>query len=80
MKTETNTPSLLKKLLYVLSITEERELTCPEADQLLDYYTELEQRGENVKGMMPQIAHHLRICPECEEEHQALKHIIGLDC
>lgn len=71
--------SLIQKLLNMLALTKERELTCMEANELLDYYVELEQSGENVKALMPTMAQHLRICPECVEEYEALKQIVGIE-
>ncbi|NUQ38048.1 MAG: hypothetical protein HUU23_09670 [Caldilineales bacterium] len=61
----------------MLAITAERELTCEEAATLLDYYVDLEGRGEDVARLLPELAHHLRICPECEEEHAALAAIVA---
>ncbi|NOZ49272.1 MAG: hypothetical protein GXP37_04390 [Chloroflexi bacterium] len=63
---------MIQKLLRMLALTRERELTCDEVFDLMDYYTELEQAGENVQALMPQVAHHLQICPECREECEAL--------
>lgn len=71
--------SLLSKLLRMLALTKERELTCSEVNELLDYYVELEESGENVKALMPTMTQHLRICPECVEEYEALKRIIGIE-
>lgn len=63
----------------MLALTKERELTCMEVNELLDYYVELEQSGENVKALMPAMTQHLRVCPECKEEHEALKKITGIE-
>ena len=71
--------SLFHKLLGMLALTRERELTCMEVNDLVDYYVELEQAGENVKALMPAMTQHLRICPECKEEYEALKQIIGIE-
>ncbi len=71
-------PSLMQKLLRMLSLTRERELTCDEVYELMDYYTELKRNGENVEGLMPQMAHHLHICPECREEYEALLAVLAV--
>jgi len=71
--------SLFQKLLRMLALTKERELTCMEVNDLVDYYVELEQAGENVKALMPAMTQHLRICPECKEEYEALKQVIGIE-
>ena len=73
------TATLWQKLLRLLSLTEERELTCEETQALLDYYVDLELAGENPQALMPDVAQHLRICPECKEEHDALLKILEID-
>jgi len=71
--------SLIYKLLQMLALTKERELTCMEVNELVDYYVELEQSGENVKALMPTMTQHLRICPECKEEYEAVWEVVGID-
>ena len=68
-----------QKLLHVLSLTRERELTCTEVEDFIDYYVELELAGENPQKILPEVAQHLRICPECQEEHEALRNILETD-
>ena len=70
------TDKLWQKLLRILSLTQERELTCQETQELMDHYVELELAGENPQAIMPEVAQHLRICPECREEHDALLKIL----
>ncbi len=64
--------------MRILSLTEERELSCPEAFLLVDYYTELEMEGENVHGLMPRVAHHLHLCGECFEEYVAVRRLLSI--
>ncbi|MCO6449838.1 MAG: hypothetical protein J5I90_03515 [Caldilineales bacterium] len=68
---------LLRKLLNMLSLTRERELTCDEVFKLADYYVELQHQGENVQSLMPSVAQHLKICVECADEFEAMMRIIG---
>lgn len=63
-------------LLQSLPHTHEVELTCDEVFALLDEYAERAQRGENVAQLMPRVAHHLMMCPECREEYEALMRIL----
>ena len=70
---------LWQKFLRMLSLTRERELTCSEAQALLDVYVDLELAGENPQQVMPDVSQHLRICPECREEHDALLKILQED-
>lgn len=60
-------------LMRILSLTEERELSCDEAFELVDAYLELDEAGEDVLGRYPQIAHHLRLCSDCWDEYLALR-------
>ncbi len=71
--------NLWQKLLNTLSLTRERELTCNEAQDLMDSYVELELAGENPQIVLPEVSQHLRICPECREEHDALLKILKMD-
>ena len=71
--------NLWQKLLRTLSLTRERELTCNEVQDLMDSYVELELAGENPQVILPEVAQHLRICPECGEEHDALLKILKMD-
>ncbi len=71
--TPLDTTAALKKLMRILSLTEERELSCEEAFDLVDAYLELEEAGDNVLGRYPQLAHHLRLCSDCWDEYLALR-------
>lgn len=64
-------------LLQSLPHTHEVELTCDEVFALLDEYAERAHRGENVAQLMPLVAHHLMMCPECQEEYEALMRILA---
>ncbi len=70
---------LWQRFMRMLSLTRERELTCNEAQALLDVYVDLELAGENPQQALPDVAQHLRICPECREEHDALLKILSED-
>ncbi len=74
-----NVQELWQKLLRVLSLTRERELTCTEVEDFIDYYVELELAGEEPQKILPEVAQHLRICPECREEHEALRKMLDID-
>ncbi len=73
----TDASILWEKLLRMLSLTRERELTCNEAQDLLDIYVDLELAGKNPQQLLPDVSQHLRICPECREEHDALLKILA---
>ena len=69
---QSNIQELWRKLLRMLALTQEREWTCSEVGEFMDYYVELELAGEDPQRVLPEVAQHLRICPECREEHDAL--------
>lgn len=74
-----NAHMLWQKLLRMLSLTHERELTCNEVQALMDVYVDLELAGENPQQALPDVSQHLRICPECREEHDALLKMLAND-
>ncbi len=67
----------LEKLLQIIDYTQDIEVSCDEVDQILDQFTELIQRGENVQEIMPLVKNHVDLCPECREEFEALMRILG---
>ncbi len=68
---------IMGKLLRILAMTQERELSCVEVFTLVDYCIELERAGANVQGLLPQVAHHLRLCTECADEYLALRRCLN---
>jgi hypothetical protein len=44
--------------------------------ELLDQYTEMIMRGEDVEKMLPMVHYHLKMCSDCTEEFEALKRIL----
>ena len=68
---------ILPVVLRMLAKTEEVELSCDEVFALLDQYTEMVQRGEDVAHLMPLVARHMQMCPDCLEEFEALQRILA---
>jgi hypothetical protein len=62
----------LTKLLQIIGYTQDTEISCDEVEQILDQFTELVQRGEDIREVMPLVKHHIDMCPECREEYEAL--------
>lgn len=56
----------------MLAMTETQEMGCDDVFMVLAEFAEMNQRGENVTEMMPLVAQHLELCPDCREEYQAL--------
>lgn len=67
----------VQKMMGMIAHTAEVELTCDEVFELLDQYTELARRGENVVELMPLVQQHLDMCPECREEYEALQRVLA---
>ena len=63
---------MMVSLINKLAITEEHEISCDDVHEILDQFTELEMRGEDVSLLMPLVQKHLDLCPDCGEEHEAL--------
>jgi|MTBAKSStandDraft_2_1061841.scaffolds.fasta_scaffold66084_2 hypothetical protein len=69
-------PDQAEKMLYMIQNTQEIELTCDDVHGLLDQYTEMAIRGEDVASLLPLVHHHLDMCPDCREEYEALSRIL----
>jgi hypothetical protein len=67
-----NADPVMKNLLNRLALTEEQEISCDDVHELLDQFSEMEMRGEDVAHLMPLVQRHLELCPDCREEHEAL--------
>jgi len=71
-----NPSEKMQKMMAMLSVTREVELTCDEVFALLDQFTELAAQGEDVAQLMPLVQHHLDMCSDCREEYKALESIL----
>jgi hypothetical protein len=67
---------MMQKVLTMLSNTQDVEMTCDEVFSILDQFTELAARGEDVAQLMPLIQQHLDMCEDCREEYKVLEKII----
>jgi len=69
----------LERLIYRILTTEEKEIDCGQAAELIAQYVELELAGEDVTRLLPQVAQHLRQCDDCFELHEVLHEIAALE-
>ncbi|MEN4011419.1 MAG: hypothetical protein AB1453_05995 [Chloroflexota bacterium] len=67
---------LAQKMGMAVAGTMDMELTCDEVFDLLDQFTEMAVRGEDVAHLMPLVHQHLEMCPECREEYETLRAIL----
>ena len=56
----------------VLTVTRDTEYACDEVFELLDRYVEMQEAGENPRGLHPLVYLHLSMCRDCQEEFAAL--------
>jgi hypothetical protein len=69
-------PEMMRKILEMLSNTQEIEFTCDDVFSILDQAAELAARGENLKDLMPLVQNHIDICSDCREEYEALQRVL----
>ena len=67
----------LVKLLKMVDNTREVEYSCDEVYALIDQYAELVKNGEDAEDLMPLIKQHLDMCPDCQEDYNALMEIVA---
>ena len=63
---------MVEGVLFKLTQTAEKELSCAEVHELIDQFAELELAGADVQHLMPLVQKHLDLCPDCHEEHDVL--------
>jgi hypothetical protein len=69
----------MPQLLYAIQQTEEEEYSCDDMYQLMDQYVEMVRRGEEPASMMQLVEHHLKMCPDCRQEVEALLRMLNTD-
>jgi hypothetical protein len=69
-------PAQAAKMIEMIQKTQENELACDEVHGLLDQFAEIELRGEDAAALLPLVQHHLELCPDCQEEHDALLRVL----
>jgi predicted anti-sigma-YlaC factor YlaD len=62
--------------LSFLADDPEAMLTCDQVFALIDQYSERAARGEDVTHLMPLVAAHLDMCPDCREHYEALERVL----
>ena len=72
-------PDQAEKMLHMIQNTQEVELSCDEVHELLDQYSEMAVRGEDIASLLPLVYYHLDVCPDCREEYEALSRILHAD-
>ena len=52
-------------------------LNCDQVFDLIDQYAERAAHGEDVAHLMPLVAAHLDMCPDCREHYEALERVVA---
>jgi len=64
--------SIFTKMIQMLAVTRENELSCDEVYALLDQFVEAISRGEIISEKMAPVGQHIKVCPDCREEYETL--------
>jgi hypothetical protein len=72
-----STTNPLVMILKMVNTTREVEYSCDEVYALIDQYAELVKNGEDAEDLMPLIKQHLDMCPDCQEDYNALMEIVA---
>lgn len=68
---------LHRLLTAIFTIHQDEELIdCETCSQQLDCLVDMANKGANLRDLLPAVEEHLRCCPDCNEEFQALAAII----
>ena len=70
------TTKQVKELVRQVEATRERELNCNESQSCFGELAEKQLAGLPVDEALALVQHHLSLCPECNEEFQALEKIL----
>ncbi len=62
--------------ILLLTDAPEAMLNCDQVFELIDQYAERAARGEDVAHLMPLVAAHLDMCPDCREHYEALERVL----
>jgi hypothetical protein len=69
----------LQALAAMVAGTVDEEAGCDDVYELIDQYAEMVLRGEPAASLLPEVEHHLSLCPPCREEFEALLAILRLE-
>ena len=63
---------VIVKFLRILEGVREEEMSCDEMFTRLDEFVETEVHSKDAEKLMPLLREHLDMCPDCDEEYEAL--------
>lgn len=62
----------MKRLIRSIINLDPEEITCGECFDVVDNYVEMELAGKDASEALPMVKDHLKRCPPCKEEYEAL--------
>lgn len=65
------------RLLRLVQVTREEELTCDDCLDRIADFAENELRGEANTAQFEAVRQHLSVCEECHDEYDVLKRALG---
>jgi len=63
---------VIVKFLRILEEVRAEEMSCDEMFIRLDEFVENEVQSKDAEKLMPLVREHLDMCPDCDEEYEAL--------
>lgn len=72
----TLTRDVLRMLVAKVLATRPDEMSCGDCDARLDRFAEMTLRGRDASEALPLVEEHLRECPDCREEFEALMGVL----
>ena len=67
---------VIVKFLRILEDVRTEEMSCDEMFIRLDEFVEAEVQSKDAQKLMPLVREHLDMCPDCDEEYEALLTIL----
>jgi len=67
---------VIVKFLRILEDVRTEEMSCDEMFIRLDEFVEAEVQSKDAEKLMPLVREHLDMCPDCDEEYEALLTIL----
>jgi hypothetical protein len=67
---------IIRRLMRQIRGTQGGELGCEEVYALLDQFAEAAAAGRDPGELLPLVAQHLELCPDCREEYEALMRVL----
>jgi len=67
---------VIVKFMRILEGVRAEEMSCDEMFNRLDEFVETEVESHDAEKLMPLVREHLDMCPDCEEEYEALLDVL----